>query len=838
MNKLIYLIAFLGITSVGLQAQTVSIIGRPKIFEKPIDYFASAGQMAEIYKNEAEKSTENSWAVISDREENPVFDRPNGRQSGLLGFLEMYYVVAEQGEWIKIATGRANGLVLSAAKELGWVHKSKMLIWTAGLVNQRTGINEKVFLLNKADDINQIIQLERKDIVKLFKGPSSTSRTDDLFIYSFFFVYKKENNRYLIGREYITNNYNYKNTIVGWVGAERCADWNTRICVEPNFTKIAFEERTQNPNLRLIAYKDRGGAKLHANSGIITQNQIYFDQDPAVKQGAVTAKTNPYRYPGSIVRYPMLSSNEGTSDFFRTGVIGEIKVKESNGSIDFISSQDWAKMFEKYKLENKKFENYDVLFVIEGTEQMNEFKTAFIKGIEQVVNELATVKNARIGVMVYRDPINASTGRYVELKKMTPVSNAQEVINWLKNIPFSNFGEQDPYTGLYFGLNKAVTEADLTELHTNIIFIVGNNGDFKADGIRKAAAEDKNDPTLLDASTVVDNLLHLNAHVYVLQCKNNDDNPSHYFTKQAHYFMIENSKGQYNTFSELKKYYPDMGMAEPFLPKMESSDRLELIRSAIPGVLLKPASGNALSAAQIVEFMRSGIQKSASHLEQTNQELVAIIEKGDNLDRNPAAGGFSPGILPFLNEIIQKSGMSGDAARNLTDYKYQLYAEVFIPKQIKKAQHPTCSYVLFMPENDLKDHIRLLEQFITLVGDGDYYDKRQRLHEAMQEMAERFSGEGNLEPFENRSLRFNNFLGLVHGIKAEGLVLVDPVQDFLLSDIVRETTMSNEQLDSFVGRIIEKKDKLKKIFRQGKMYEFAYTTGEEVYFWIPVEDSF
>ena len=131
-----------------------------------------------------------------------------------------------------------------------------------------------------------------------------------------------------------------------------------------------------------------------------------------------------------------------------------------------------------------------------------------------------------------------------------------------------------------------------------------------------------------------------------------------------------------------------------------------------------------------------------------------------------------------------------------------------------------------------------LEQFITLVGDGDYYDKRQRLHEAMQEMAERFSGEGNLEPFENRSLRFNNFLGLVHGIKAEGLVLVDPVQDFLLSDIVRETTMSNEQLDSFVGRIIEKKDKLKKIFRQGKMYEFAYTTGEEVYFWIPVEDSF
>lgn len=817
-----------------------TILGRPVSpvnFEKPIDLFENRGRLLELYKSDSRKSPDKAWMVICDRDNNPTYDKPGGgKQLRTINFREYFYVTQEQGEWIKIAKGRANGLQLGAGEDYGWVEKSKMLIWTNCLVSERTGIHEKTFLLNKAEDIENIIKLEKKEIVPLFTGPQTDNKADNLYIYKFFFVYKKENDRYLLGTEYVTNSYNVHKTIIGWVPAKRCAEWNTRICVEPNFDKQAFEERKNNPKLRLIAYKDRGGARAQATSGVITENQIYFDQDPA-KGGVITAANNPYRYPGSVVRYPLLSSAETSGDFFRTGVIGEITVKETNGDLDVIATQDWAKVFEKYKVENKKFENYDLLFIIEGTDQMNEFKDAIMKGIEKAVDKTADIKNVRVGAIIYRDPINSVGNRFCKVQKMIPASQVSELINFIKNEPFSSFGEQDPYTGMYYGINKALTETDLTEVHTNIIFLIGNNADFRADNIRRMAAEEQKDPALKESDELIDNLYRLDAHLYVLQCKNNDDKSSKYYAKQGHNLMIENSKMQYNNYADLKRHYPNMAMEEPFMADVESSSNIELTKSAIPGILRKPIGVNALSAAQIVDFLGSCTQKSVEQLRQTNEDLTSLIEKGQNIN-SVAAGSFGAGILPIIKDLIKKSGISAQDAKNLGDYKYQLYAEVFVPKQVRKATYKTSSYVLFMPSQDLSEYIGVLEKFINGVGDGDYYTKRRNLFDAMLDLVKRFSGNPNLPKEQGEKLSINQFLALIQGVKDEGLELVDQDQDFLLRDITSETSMSNEKLDMFINRIIDKTEKLKKAYRQGKQYEFAYSTGEEVYFWIPVEDSF
>jgi hypothetical protein len=841
MKKIIFCLFVYGVFVAQIANAQNTIMGRPVSpvnFNAPIDLFENKGRLAELYRGDSKKSIDKAWMVICDRDNNPTYERPNtsAKQVKTINFRDYFYVTQEQGEWIKIAKGRANGLQLGDGEDFGWVEKSKMLIWTNCLVNERTGIHEKTFLLNKAEDIEVIIRLEKKEVVPMYTGPQTENKADNLYIYKFFFVYKKENDRYLIGTEYVTNSYNVRKVIVGWVPAKRCAEWNTRICVEPNFDTRAFEERKNNQNLRLIAYKDRGGAKVQATSGVITQNQIYFDQDPC-KGNVVTAANNPYRYPGSVVRYPLLSSTETSTDFFRTGVIGEITVKATDGQLDVMPTQDWAKVFEKYKIENKKFDNYDILFIIEGTDQMNEFKDAIIRGIEKAVDELREVKNVRIGALIYRDPINSVGGRFTKLQKMVPVSQSADLIDFIKKEPFSNFGEQDPYTGMYFGLNKALTEADLTEFHTNIVFIIGNSADFKADRIRRTAAEEQNDPALINSDVLIENLYKLDAHLYQLQCKNNDDRASQYFVKQGHQLMIENSKKQYNNYTDLRRHYPNLLMEEPYLADVESSSNIELTKSAIPGTLRKPIGANALNAAQIIEFIQISTKKSVAHLRQTNDNLTSIIEKGDNI-ASVAAGSFSPGILPFIKDLIQKSGISTEEAQNLGDYKYQLYAEVFVPKQVRRANYPTSSYVLFMPSQDLSEYIATLERFINGVGDGDSYTKRRNLFEAMLELVKRFSGNPNLPKEEGEKLSINQFIGLIQGVKDEGLVLVDSEQKFLLGDITSETSMSNEQLDKFINRIIEKTDNLKKAYRQGKQYEFAYSTGDEVYFWIPVEDSF
>jgi hypothetical protein len=235
--------------------------------------------------------------------------------------------------------------------------------------------------------------------------------------------------------------------------------------------------------------------------------------------------------------------------------------------------------------------------------------------------------------------------------------------------------------------------------------------------------------------------------------------------------------------------------------------------------------------------MKLASQKSALHLKSTNDNLTKLLENGSNI-KSVSAGTYIEGILPIIKDLIQKSGISVEDAKSLGDYKYQLYAEVFVPKKVNGARFPTSSYVLFMPSQDLSEHISTLEKFINSLGDGDYYTKRHNLFDAMWDLVKRFSGDPNLTKEKGEKLNMNQFMSLIQGVKGEGLVLVDPDQDILLGDITDETRMSNEKLETFINRIIDKKEKLQKAYRQGKQYEFAYSTGDEVYFWIPIEDSF
>ena len=152
--------------------------------------------------------------------------------------------------------------------------------------------------------------------------------------------------------------------------------------------------------------------------------------------------------------------------------------------------------------------------------------------------------------------------------------------------------------------------------------------------------------------------------------------------------------------------------------------------------------------------------------------------------------------------------------------------------------YPTCSYVAFMPSKDLSEHIATLEKFINGVGEGDYSAKRQNLFDALWDWGKRFSGNPELPKQEVEKMSLNQLIGLIQGVKGEGLFLVDPNQNILLGNITTEAKMSNEKFDAFINTIIEKTDHLKKAYRKGKNYEFVFSNGDEVYFWIPMEDLF
>ena len=156
------------------------IMGKPEKFERPIDYAAEADK--ERFQNARDRySKDQPWIVVSDRENNPTYEKPDktSPQKETLGFKSYYYVVDEKEEWIHIIQARTSGLKVSKMnKDYGWVPKDNVLLWTSGLVDEQTRIHKKAFLLNKVKDIERILREDSKDFAKIYSGPETNKIAD------------------------------------------------------------------------------------------------------------------------------------------------------------------------------------------------------------------------------------------------------------------------------------------------------------------------------------------------------------------------------------------------------------------------------------------------------------------------------------------------------------------------------------------------------------------------------------------------------------------------------------------------------------------------------------
>ena len=236
------------------QKDPTRVLGKPAAFFKPVEL--KQEEINERFNGRKNKdySGEVPWIVFADHDLAQTYDQPeDGRQMRGLPFKNWFYVAEEDDDMIRIGRGELSGLKVEKGTwdDFGWVKKSQVLLWANSLVDARTGIHKKAFLLNKVNDIEQIKRLEKKEIVKIFNDPFGGSTIGNKTIYEFYFIYKKENDRFLIAKDAVLTSRSAEESLVGWVPASRVAEWNTRIALEPNFTAEAFAERKANPGYRV-----------------------------------------------------------------------------------------------------------------------------------------------------------------------------------------------------------------------------------------------------------------------------------------------------------------------------------------------------------------------------------------------------------------------------------------------------------------------------------------------------------------------------------------------------------------------------------------------------------
>ena len=426
MNKFYFLLFFccLGFTLIGQK----KVKERPKNFVSPLSY-----NNEETYKDEIAREQDGSgrpWFVISDRNNNPVYKSKDASKSNIvasLDFKEIVYVVDSDKHWLKVVKADLSNLKIRNIHEsLGWIPKTNVLLAADCLLDKKSKIEQKGLILNKLDDYARISKNNLKSIAKIYDGPESSRELPALKVFEFYFVYKvhyKGNQvmRYLIGKanDLSTIEGNVEKNLIGWIDAKRLELWRTRVSLEPNFEESAFNERKANPQFRAQGYRSQLVANMMSKGGT-EKASLVWDNDPAVvKQYNLAKDFGRRRHKGNVIRFPMLDfgANENKGVF-------------TSGAIMRLSSESFGKylQIEEDKLEEStfkefkeggnynvtKYENYNLFFLIEGTQDMQAYKSRILDAISSSNMKPANSKaRVRYGALVYRDTPEESSGKVI-----------------------------------------------------------------------------------------------------------------------------------------------------------------------------------------------------------------------------------------------------------------------------------------------------------------------------------------------------------------------------------------------------------------------------------------
>lgn len=258
------------------------------------------------------------WCVFSDRNNNETFKSRKGKKvkKSKIGFLEQFYVLKEAGEWVKLVKDPGmdyTGKLSPQHEKYGWMHKSKLLLWTHALIDKETRNDHKV-LIHKQSASQKVAEDQYNDqSIKSFAQPDlSGVPNEDLEDFQLFFIYKEQEESLLIGKtSWVANKEKIKEVIIGWVRQDQVIPWKTRVAIEPNWDAEAIRE-CKIRNQSIWWFSDVNVA-LQFQKGIKGSGRNVVLKTECLDE----------RLPGAIIRFPLTRLiNNNIIECYLTGQTG------------------------------------------------------------------------------------------------------------------------------------------------------------------------------------------------------------------------------------------------------------------------------------------------------------------------------------------------------------------------------------------------------------------------------------------------------------------------------------------------------------------------------------
>lgn len=793
----------------------------PKAFERPI--------LEEGYDLSATKeTTKTPWIVICDRTGRQTFEQISkyGNLEGLnrkLRFKDWFYVSEQRGDFIRLFKGKVNAMSLKVegdAEDYGWINKQHILLWTSALIGSKNKVQLKAFLKINPINTTQISNIQKS--VKVYKGPDTREVVGHSSSDGLYFILKEEEDKVLLSTSDYIHPPQHTNNLLGWVKQTNVETWNTKLCLEPNFQEAAFLERKDNPDVQFIAYAEEASAVEHAETGRPNREQAVWMNDPAILNTSDLANDG-RRFKGATVRFPVLNFQ---SDYIRSGMVGYFTAEElvsNNESNESDLSEADLKTLQQLQTQSRMGKkNFNVLFVIEGTKFMTWYQEAIKETIKAVTKELVQVPTIKYGASVYRDTPEKVENKLFDFQKMT--SSSQTILDFVSEIEFDRWQEdEDYYTAMYYGIRETIAQAKLNPNHTNIIFVIGSNGDLHANPSRKE------DESFVETAALAQQLADLNAHIIGLQCKSTGQSGMD-FAKNLSDLMLQTAENEYKTYENiLKKRHPS------FLKTPNISEDFKLVSSLNTGQIVAAPNNGSLKDEEVVNKAKMAVNRSHEFANNLAKKVNTLLPNSSSSSTSRHQD-FAPNATKILLDMVEKSEKNGIISADvekIIEQKYKFYAEVYIPRKIEGAKYDLSSLVLLMTEKDLEDYIDVLDQLaIDMLKSEE--ETREGLYRALVTLYKNHFGTKELpKQYSTKDLRADRI-----GVSKRVLPSKNNVRDIIIEDVLSEKKMSIRKIRLFCKSMVHNATSLKRIINKGKSYEFSYTDKHTTYFWIPIEHTF
>ncbi|HNY01793.1 MAG TPA: hypothetical protein PKG48_04360, partial [Bacteroidales bacterium] len=656
-----------------------------------------------------------------------------------------------------------------------------------------------------------------------YRATTETRPVDHVPLYLIYFVYKTENNRYLIGKDFrFDPDIPFTGQILGWVDRDRVFDYNNRICFEPNYEETAVAFRRCNPSYaaKVFPFESDLERYLKGDSAvrpIWIEPDYYFFRNPDYQAGNPSSKEtlelpearfsseytdqlcdlglDPVRIrrsklltgrplPGNKFRFPLIRMDNLPENTFITGVTGRFENENKNRALlcDALKSHK---------------SQVAVYFILDHTVDRN--RLAYIIGqIEQEYTGLQ--KN--FGVCFYprlqlgRYRISLGENGYRQEKNN--YAYARDFIRDFATDPRLEIRSDDALNTLKYVL----TNESFDTRQVNILVIINNHGLTVSDpglsGLRRNIRD-----------------LMIEKNCYLLAFDYRGDNE---LVRQLQEISVDAGI----------QYARRLDLPYRNIEFEQTGSGYELQNAGLLAIIGE-SDTSRLDAAQMQLFLKNGYDKIVNTISN------AILQICQDVQKRPAGNHHED---PFLTALKDIPGVEGEVQyiRALEEG----YASIRYRLSTTDAEQEIWKANVLMTKPELEAFGSLLDK-VSVKSNNSTFSRS--VYDLWTSLFNRFVGD-NLPLSEILPMTPQTIMNRIIGASC-GYALSDPLKRFSLEKILSNDQQVQSYFEDYRGKLSDCRDRIKEMLSTGRLkfnLDDDATRGNRTlsqkgicYYWVPME---